>query len=548
MTQYGINVLKSKNGIDRDNTVYSSDYYIQAQWARFYEDHIRKIGGYTITVPGNSVVGNNIPIIRSMFVVPGDNFITLYIGRYNQVTKIIINRDGTTGGGEVDITPPVTMGNWDPTNINNIWQFEQFTNVVAGVKISNIFAIVLPNSLDTYSTNNGPVFYQDTASNDPLAIVNESDDSGPVGQLFLSGGIVALPPVMVGYGNDGLIRWSSSNDGLTWKVLSDATVPYVVLANNKIIKAYRTWSGSAQALLLWSSTTLVRATWNPGNPGGDPSIPPTFDYITIQDNISIMSANCIAQYDQVFFWVGVDKFYSYNGVVNTLKNSLNKDWFFQNINTQASARVWAISIPRYNEVWFNFPYDSSPNAHTQTECNRVGMYNVEHQTWGDSAISRSCGVPASVYPYPLMADSAGEPVGPDILYPVWTHEIGFDKVVFDNTYTIDSYFETHKQDMWSNDPNASFLIHIYRLAPDFRQNDGGVMNVTVNIQEYPNGPVTSYGPYPFIGGTLNTDITDHIDVDIQGSIVSFFFRSNDLKGFYQEGKPLMYFKKGDTVK
>lgn len=542
MSQYGINILKSQNGIDRDNTVYSSDYYIQAQWARFYEDHIRKIGGYTITVPGDYAVGDAKPVIRSMFVIPGDNLITLYIGRYNKVTKITIFRDGTTSGGEVNVTPAAT--GWDPANVNNIWQFEQFTNVVAGVKHSNIFALVLPNSLDTYSTDQGPLFYQDITDTAPMVIINQTDAA----PLLFSGGIVALPPVMVGYGNDGLIRWSEANDGLTWKPLSDTTKPFVVLANNKIIKAYRTWSGSTQALLLWSSTTLVRAVCNPGDAAADPAIPLTFDYITIQDNISIMSPNCITQYDQIFFWVGVDKFYYYNGVVNTLKNSLNRDWFFDNINTRASARVWALAIPRYNEVWFHYPRDPEPNAHTQTECNAVVMYNVEHQAWADSFISRAAGVPASVYPYPLMADSEGEPIGPDTLYPIWTHERGFDKVVFDNTYTIDSYFETHKQDMWTQNPNASFLIHIYRIAPDFRQNDEGVMNVTINVQQYPQGPVTSYGPFSFIGGTFNTDITPYIDVDIQGSIVSFFFRSNDLNGFYQEGKPLMYFKKGDTVK
>lgn len=554
MSHYAVSIIKSRNGIQRDNTPYSTEYYIQGQWVRFYEGRTRKIGGYKVTVEGDARDPEKPadPIVRTMFAVPGDNKITLYMGRYNKVSKVEINRSGAIVSGEVDITPAAIPGLFDPDNADNIWQFDQFTNVnTAGVQTPRIVALVTPDGNDSYSTTDGPLFQQEVSSNAVLQPVFYSNGMTPTDvNVVASGGLCTIAPVLTVYGNGGILRFSEENDCTNWQVNTSDVIRFVIVSNTKILKALRTWSGNTQSLLLWSTNALVTATWGTRSVG-DVTVN-SFIYKTIQDDISILSPNSIAQYNQMFFWVGIDQFYFYNGIVNTLENKMNNDWFYENINTNYNARCWSISIPRYKEIWFFYPRNIDPD-NPATECNAVVIFNVEEKIWYDSFISRAAGIPAGVYPYPLMSDSSGEPFSHGaidrILFPIWTHEFGYNKDVLGNAYAIQAYYETHKQDMWTTNPEMSNWIKYFRIAPDFRQNDGGIMSVTANIQEFPQDRPTPNGPYFFTGGVSNTDITSRIDLaSAQGAIVSFFFESNTLDGFFQEGKSLLYWKKGDWVK
>ncbi len=557
MSQYGISIIKSKNGVQRDGTVYACPFYTASQWARVYEGAMRKIGGYTATVEGNDT------IIRTLFAIPGDNQITVYIGRYNKVTKITVFRNGSTSGNEIDITPTAIPGLWDPTNPNNIWQFDSFTNLdESGAQTIKIVALVTPNGNDSYSTTEGPLFQQDTDSGAILVPIFFSTGAGsPImwtpttTHVTASGGLRSIPPVMTVFGNGGLLRFSLSNDCTIWPINTPGFANFLVVTGTKLLAAERTWSGNTQALLMWSVNSLLRVNWAPIITDGTSTA--NFDYITIQDNISLLSPNSIAQYDQMFFWVGIDQFYMYNGIVNTLENTMNNDYFFENINNSYNAKCWALSIPRYKEIWFFYPRSLGEGVE-QTECNAAVIFNIEAKVWYDTLVNRSCGIPAGVYPYPLMADTTAEPIINNF-FPIWTHEIGYNKVIGTNQYSLFSFFETHHQDMWTQNPAASNLIKYYRISPDFRQNEGGIMTFLVRTQRFPNGPIEEWGPYPFTGGNLYTPVpntsnpvqytsnnTERVDIAVQGAITWFVFESNTLDGFYQEGKTLLFWKKGDT--
>jgi len=73
------------------------------------------------------------------------------------------------------------------------------------------------------------------------------------------------------------------------------------------------------------------------------------------DNISILSQNAVAQASGVIYWMGVDKFYSYDGRINTLNCDLRK-FIYQDINlgqankylqvpTKASMRSGSSIVP-----------------------------------------------------------------------------------------------------------------------------------------------------------------------------------------------------------
>jgi len=511
--QYNIIPIRFKNGIQRDGTPYNSLSCINGQWVRFYEGCARKMGGYEITDYGIT------EIARTLFVVPRPGFISLYIGRASSLSYIDIDVHGNASV-EADRTP--TSGFVpDP---DNQWCFDLFTNSALGIITSYIVGQVATNGDDVSGTVEGPLFYGDVTNNTPLQIIEYS----PGNPVLASGGIIFSSPVMVAYGNDGVIRWCDEGNLTSWHV--DAN--FLVVANTKIVKAYRNRGGTAPSILLWSLNSLSRATY--GTIAGVNG----FSSTTIEDDISVMSSNCIVKYNQMFFWIGVDQFYFFNGLVQKLQNTMNNDWFFNNVNLSQRQKIWGVAMPRFKEIWWFYPRGTS------TECNAAIIYSLEEEIWYDTLIDRSAGVQSSIYPYPVFAGSTTvqqvTTTGALQTYPLWTHEIGTDNVQGQNVLAIDSYFETNQFDLWTTNPQESNILRNRRIAPDFVQT--GTMFLTVNNQKYPNSPIISDGPYSF------TNTTERLDFATQGAIVSFLFRSNEVNGFYQSGKNLYFFDKGDTFK
>lgn len=517
MPKYFINPIHSELGIQRDGTTYDSKNYIDGQWCRFYEGDPRKIGGYEVVDNGT------LEIVRDLFTVPRPNSIDLYVGRASTLSFITFDLDGV-GGDEIYRTPTTVFV---PSN-NITWTFDLFTNSTAGIVSSAIVAAVGHNANDISSTFQGPIFYGDVSTTTPLTpIIDTNGDP-----VVCSGGIVFVSPVMVAYGNDGLMRWSTEGNINNWPALSDDPANFLVVANTKIVNAQRTRGGGTPTLLLWSLNSLCRATYT------KISGVSTFVYDTIEDDISIISAGSVVKYNQQFFWIGTDQFYFYNGIVQKLPNTMNNDWFFEGVNLTYRSKIWGIAIPRFKEIWWFYPRGNT------TECNAVIIYNVESQVWYDSASSRGAGVQTSIFPYPIMSDTntIRTVINNEFVdtYPIWIHEKGTDQVQGNNVYAIDSYFETHKFDLWSSDGATSNFVRNRRIAPDFVQS--GNMTATIKTQTYANSDVVNDGPYTF------TSTTEKIDFASQGGIVSFQFRSNEAGGFYQGGKILYFYDVGDTFK
>jgi len=104
----------------------------------------------------------------------------------------------------------------------------------------------------------------------------------------------------------------------------------------------------------------------------------------------------------VYFWMGVDRFYLYNGSVKVLPNDKNVNYLFDNVNFTERQKVWATKIPRYNEIWFFYPRG------TATECTDAIIYNTKDQIWYDAGqavgAQRSCGYTTELLPTPIWAD------------------------------------------------------------------------------------------------------------------------------------------------
>lgn len=449
-------------GVQRDGTVLDKQYYNDGRWVRFQRGRPRKIGGFRV------ISGQLKGPSRGIWLNSQNNFTYIFSG-YNDGLQVLTIDDNGVGAGIQDFT----LNDFTASDIN-LWQFDGFFDV-AGAGVQSLVAHPGQNLFSIDDTNNTPVLIGDidgttmsqigvftdtiTATGTDtvtLAVVNpligagqtvtgtgipagttvvsvsgttvvlsDNVSAGTVTATFnnnveVSGGVVVLHPYVFVYGNNGLIRNCSAGNAQDW-VSADANE--VNVATGKIVQGLPVRGGSnSPSGLFWSLDSLVRVSYAPqslGVPGTADYAPPTFwRYDIISSQTSIMSSQCVIEYDGIYYWCGVDRFLLYNGTVKEIPNSMNQNYFFDNLNYSQRQKVWAQKVPRYGEIWWFYPRGDS------TECNDAIIYNVRENTWYDAGQAagarRTAGYFSQVFAYPVAA--------------AWPGSIS--EIVFSDTYDI----------------------------------------------------------------------------------------------------------------
>jgi hypothetical protein len=508
--------LRPPPGIERDGTPFDNKSFINGQHVRFYKGLPRKIGGYQLLAPGT------VEPIRTLFSVPRSNSFDLYIGRGSGV-YVAPYFTSHIASPEHSRTPVEYVP--DP---NNIWEFDLCTgSATDGSSITYIIAHVRPDSDQLNSSANGAIYFGDITSTAPLEQMLLWNDITPYPDpspdpLIFNGGIVCIPPFLFAFGEGGVVAWSKEGNPLNWPAANIASIsPY------KIIAGRLARGGVSPSALFWSTNSLVRATFISTTLG--------FSFNTVDDDISIISDTSIVKVGQIYYWIGVDQFYTYTGVVQPLKNAYSTDWFFNNVNKAQLDNIFGVHVKRYGEIWWFYPKGNSP------VCTDVIIYNYIDQIWYDTVLPRSAGISANGYNYPIMADSftIRNLSDPRIAntYPIWTQEIGNNRILFNQILAIDSFIETPIMDLFELS-GIDQQLRIRRIEPDAEQ--VGDMEVKVITRGFAQGEVTVSDPYIF------SPDTPKIDMSEMGRLVSFQFRSNTLDGYFQMGKILLNIAEGDV--
>jgi hypothetical protein len=214
--------------------------------------------------------------------------------------------------------------------------------------------------------------------------------------ISVSGGVVTLHPYVFVYGNDGLIKNSGAGNVQDW-VSADANE--VSVATGKIVQGLPVRGGSnAPSGLFWSLDSLIRVSYI----GGAGTPPQYWRYDLISSQSSILSGQSVIEYDGIYYWCGVDRFLLYNGVVKEIPNTMNQNYFFDNLNYAQREKVWVSKVPRFGEIWWFYPRGNA------TECTDAVIYNVRENVWYDAGQAlgsqRSAGYFSQVFHYPIAAD------------------------------------------------------------------------------------------------------------------------------------------------
>jgi len=216
--------------------------------------------------------------------------------------------------------------------------------------------------------------------------------------IAVSGGVCVLYPYTFVYGNNGFIANNHVSATYGTQEINDwngPTANRVNMTAGKIVKGMPMRGGTnSPSGLFWATDSLIRVSYT-GTSGA------YWRYDIISSQTSIMSSNSVVEMDGVFYWMGVDRFYLYNGSVQVLPNDKNVNWLFDNLNYEQRQKVWATKVPRYNEIWFFYPRGSN------TECTDAIIYNVKDKIWYDageaSGAQRSAGYTTEVFPTPVWA-------------------------------------------------------------------------------------------------------------------------------------------------
>jgi hypothetical protein len=352
--------------------------------------------------------------------------------------------------------------------------------------------------------------------------------------IAVSGGCVVIHPYLFIYGNNGLIQNSSAGDFANW-VSPDANATNV--ATGKIVKGLPIRGGSTSPSgLFWAADALIRVSFQPSSSGG---VNYYWAYDLVSSQTSIMSSNSVIEYDGIFYWCGVDRFLSYNGVVQEIPNKFCENYFFDNLNYNQRQKVWATKVPRYGEIWWFYPKGDA------TECTDAIIYNTREKVWYDAGQAlgarRSAGVFSEIFPKPVWAGNEVNSAG---TYTLWQHETGYDQIYLTNVDAIQSYFETYSVGTLGGlvgtqqQPGDNLWTRIERIEPDFVQT--GDMTVVVTGQGYAEDVVVESDPYTFSPNTLKIDMRE------QRREMRLRFQSNTFNGTYQTGRVLLSLTTGDV--
>jgi hypothetical protein len=498
--------IKSLPGVKRDGTRFEGDQYVDALWARFQRGLPRKIGGYRLS---NKYL-TDIP--RTLHGYARNDTTYFHAGSATKLERFFMDSNFNTSTIS-DRTPSALVASSD-----NMWQFD--VDTIPATPGLRIVAQVAPNLSSISNSSGGQLFQGDAFGTAALTEVTALPTD-----YSLTGGVVALHPYTFAFGNDGFVMWSPDP--------SDFTVAGAGAANvtgQKLVRGLplRGGPGSSPSGLLWSVDSLIRASYIGGTP--------VFQFDTISAQIPLMAAQSIIEYDGIFYWLGVDRFLSFNGVVREIENGLNSNFFFDNLNFAHRQKIFAFKVPRFGEIWWCFPFGSS------TEPNHAIIYNVRENTWYDTALpgdGRGAGVLPSAFHNPILSGVEQDATTND--YKLWVHEYGVDEIEGTATRPIRSYFETADISLPVQAQQNNALQVVY-IEPDFVQTG----DMTVQVKGRANARAPEFdGPVMSFPDTATTAQEQIVYLKEQRRELRFRFSSDVVGGDYQMGLPLAHVKPGD---
>jgi hypothetical protein len=213
------------------------------------------------------------------------------------------------------------------------------------------------------------------------------------------------------------------------------------------------------------------------------------------------------------YWMGLKQFFKLSGSGVEPVNCPVWDVVFQNLNMDYADNIRVAVNSSFHEIAWYYPSNDSVSG----ENDSYVKLNVLINQWDYGTLDRAAWLDQSVLGQPIGASSTGY---------IYQHEMSFNA----DDQPMASSFRTGFFQM----SEAELKMFVDQVWPDmkwgyFNGAKNATVKITFHVADYPDGQVSSYGPYNL------TEATTYITPRFRGRLVSIEVSSDDLDTFWRLG-------------
>ena len=318
--------------------------------------------------------------------------------------------------------------------------------------------------------------------------------------------------------NPMLIRWSNQESVVDWSVSITNQAGSVQLSHgSEIITTVQT----RQEIVVFTDSALYSLQYQ--------GLPVVWSTQLLGDNISIVGPNAAVIASGVIYWMGVDKFYKYDGRVQTLRCDL-RQYIFQDINLLQAEQIVAGTNEGFNEIWWFYCSDGS------NEIDLYVTYNYMEDVWTYGTMGRTAWLDSGLRSNPVAATYS---------YNLVNHEQGNDDNITGTPVAIEAVIGSAEFDIDDGD----HFGFVWRMLPDitFRGSDAASPQVTMTLIPMQNSGSGYNNPISLGGNSTATvtrtstavieQFTGQVYVRVRGRQMIMQVSSNQLGCAWQLGSP-----------
>ena len=324
--------------------------------------------------------------------------------------------------------------------------------------------------------------------------------------------------------NPLLIRWSDQESVVEWSPsITNQSGSITLSHGSTIVTAIQ----SKQEIVVFTDAALYSIQYL-----GPPYV---WGSQLLADNTSLAGPNAVALAAGIIYWMGIDKFYKYDGRLQTLNCDLLR-YVYNDIDRSQFDQVYAATNEGFNEVWWFYPSNGS------TTNDSYVVFNYVENVWYYGTMARTAWLDSGLQDYPVAATYSNNLV---------QHELGVDDGTAATAVPITAFITSSQFDI-GDGHNFAF---VWRMLPDLTFNgstDGTTPSLTMQLLPLQNsgsgfnnpksvggdsssaeGVVTATQTYPIDLDTYN----GQLNIRVRARQMAMKISSNTLGTQWQLGAP-----------
>ncbi len=282
-----------------------------------------------------------------------------------------------------------------------------------------------------------------------------------------------------------LIRWSDQESVVDWTPSALNQAGSLRLSQgSEIVSVIQ----SRQELLVWTDAAMYSLQYL-GAPEG-------WGATLVGENISIAGQKSVSLASGITYWMGIDKFYKYDGRTQTMRCDL-RQYIFSDINTAQMEQVVCGTNEGFNEVWWFY---CSANS---VVLDRYVIYNYLEDIWYYGNMGRTAWLDSGLQAGPIAATYVNNLV---------SHEVGNDDNLNGTPVAMESFITSAEFDL---DDGHKFSF-VWRMLPDvtFRGSNAANPSIVMSLLPLKNSG-SGYTTPASVGLTNSASVTRTVDLPVE---------------------------------